>query len=184
MRSMPKVGSIRCSPATRRERPDIVIAYTLACGAGHEFESWFSSGAAFDSQAKRGLVACPICGSTEVGKAIMAPSVARKDKGPTQSSLEPSPPATDASAPPREQKLAVFGERERQLRDLIRALRKHVSETADYVGRRFPEEARQMHQGEIEHRSIWGEASPDEAKALAEEGVEVHQLPTLPDDRN
>jgi hypothetical protein len=78
----------------------------------------------------------------------------------------------------------MLGEPERQLRDMIRALRKHVAENSDYVGRRFPEEARQMHNGEIEHRSIWGEASPDEAKALAEEGVEVHPLPILPDDRN
>jgi hypothetical protein len=78
----------------------------------------------------------------------------------------------------------MLGEAERQLRDMIRAVRKHVAENSDYVGRRFTEEARQMHQGEIEHRSIWGEASPEEAKALAEEGIEVHPLPVLPDDRN
>ncbi|MBV9136315.1 MAG: DUF1178 family protein, partial [Hyphomicrobiales bacterium] len=71
-----------------------------------------------------------------------------------------------------------------KLRDMIRTLRKHVAENADYVGRKFPEEARQMHHGEIEHRSIWGEASHEEAKALAEEGVEVHPLPMLPDERN
>ncbi|MFI5012126.1 MAG: DUF1178 family protein [Hyphomicrobiales bacterium] len=158
-----------------------MIAYTLACDAGHEFESWFSSGSAFDEQARRGLVACPVCGSTKVGKAIMAPSVARKDKGASPSAGEAPAPVAQ---PQPEPKVAVFSERERQLRDMIRALRKHVSENADYVGRRFPEEARQMHSGEIEHRSIWGEASADEAKALAEEGVEVHPLPVLPDDRN
>jgi hypothetical protein len=160
-----------------------VIAYTLACGAGHEFESWFASGSAFDSQSKRGLVTCPICGSAKVGKAIMAPSVARKDKGVPKASTDASPPSAETSVP-GEQKVAMFGERERQLREMIRALRQHVSENADYVGRRFPEEARQMHHGDIEHRSIWGEASAEEAKALAEEGVEVHPLPVLPGDRN
>ena len=159
-----------------------MIRYSLACERGHEFESWFASSAAYDKQAKRGLVACPLCGSTKVGKAVMAPSVARKDKGaPAQL---PVPVAANANAPQAPQKVAMLGEPERQLRDMIRALRKHVAENADYVGRRFPEEARQMHHGEIEHRSIWGEASPDEAKALAEEGVEVHPLPMLPDDRN
>jgi hypothetical protein len=78
----------------------------------------------------------------------------------------------------------VFSEKERQLRDMIRALRKHVAENSDYVGRRFPEEARQMHNGEIEHRSIWGEASAEEAKELVEEGVQVQPLPPLPDDHN
>ena len=164
-----------------------MIAYTLACRAGHEFESWFASGSAFDAQAKRGLVSCPVCGSNKVAKAIMAPSVARKDKGErpavaAEAATAPSPTETSPAAATR--KLAMLGEHERQLRDMIRALRKHVAETSDYVGRRFPEEARQMHHGEIEHRSIWGEASAEEAKALAEEGVEVHPLPVLPDDRN
>jgi hypothetical protein len=162
-----------------------VIAYTLACERGHEFESWFASGSTFDTQAKRGLVTCPICGSAKVAKAIMAPSVARKDRGAPKAGPLPPPAAPQAGGTPSPpQKLAVLGEPERQLRDMIRAVRKHVSENADYVGRRFPEEARQMHNGEIEHRSIWGEASPDEAKELAEEGVEVHPLPVLPDDHN
>jgi hypothetical protein len=168
-----------------------VIAYTLACDSGHEFESWFSSGATFEKQEKRGLIACPICGSTKVGKAIMAPSVARTDKGARQAGMREAGMREDAVEAPSEvpapqaaQPHALFGERERQLRDMIRALRKHVAENADYVGRGFPEEARQMHNGEIEHRSIWGEASPEEAKALAEDGVEVHPLPMLPDDRN
>ena len=160
-----------------------MIAYQLSCDSGHEFESWFASGSAFDAQAKRGLVTCPICGSAKVGKAIMAPSVARKDKGisvPAPAAAA-SPGAAEPQAP---QKHVVMGEGERQMRDMIRALRKHVAENSDYVGRRFSEEARQMHHGEIEHRSIWGEASPEEAKALAEEGVEVHPLPVLPDDHN
>jgi hypothetical protein len=159
-----------------------MIAYKLACDAGHEFESWFASGSAFDAQAKRGLVACPLCGSAKVEKAIMAPAIARKDKG-APAVMSPAPAeSAEPQQPP--QKVAMLGEAERQLRDMIRAVRKHVAENSDYVGRRFTEEARQMHQGEIEHRSIWGEASPEEAKALADEGIEVHPLPVLPDDRN
>jgi hypothetical protein len=165
----------------RAHDEDDMIAYTLACSSGHEFESWFASSAAFDEQKKRRLVACPICGSAKVEKAIMAPSVARTDRSPSPAASEA--PAS-ASTPQPAQPHALLGERERQLRDVIRTLRKHVAENADYVGRSFPEEARQMHNGEIERRSIWGEASVEEAKALAEEGVEVHPLPMLPDDRN
>ena len=162
-----------------------MIAFTLACDAGHEFESWFSSGAAFEQQAKRRLVACPICGSVKVGKTVMAPSVARTDNRSRPGAAAETPAPSGPVAPPTgTQPHAVLGEPERQLRNMIRALRKHVAENADYVGRKFPEEARQMHHGEIEHRSIWGEASAEEAKALAEEGVEVQPLPMLPDERN
>jgi len=162
-----------------------VIAFTLACDAGHEFESWFSSGAAFEQQAKRRLVACPICGSVKVGKTVMSPSVARTDNRSRSRVAAETPASSEPVAPPSAaQPHVVLGEPERQLRNMIRALRKHVAENSDYVGRKFPEEARQMHHGEIEHRSIWGEASAEEAKALAEEGVEVQPLPMLPDERN
>jgi hypothetical protein len=161
-----------------------MISFTLACDRGHEFESWFASGAAFEQQRKRRLVTCPMCGSAKVDKTVMAPAVARTDNRTRQGAVEaPSSPAPLAQ-PPGPQPHAVLGEPERQVRDMIRALRKHVAENSDYVGHKFPEEARQMHHGEIEHRSIWGEASAEEAKALAEEGVEVHPLPLLPDERN
>jgi len=169
----------------RHEGRGVVIAFMLACHAGHEFESWFASGSAYEAQLKRGLVACPVCGSVKIGKAIMSPAVARKDRAaPSAPVLAPVPASGDAASSPAGQAAAMFGERERQLRQMIRALRKHVADNSDYVGRRFPEEALQMHQGEIEHRSIWGEASAEEAKALADEGVEVHALPILPDDHN
>jgi hypothetical protein len=154
-----------------------VIAYTLACEAGHDFESWFVSSSAYDAQVRRGLVSCPICGSTKVAKGLMTPSLARGEK-------DKPAPAPQQNAPPPTRQMAVFSEKERQLRDMVRALRKHVAENSDYVGRRFPEEARQMHNGEIEHRSIWGEASAEEAEALVEEGVQVQPLPPLPDDHN
>jgi hypothetical protein len=159
-----------------------MISFTLACDAGHAFESWFASSSAFEQQRKRRLVTCPICGSAKVGKSVMAPAVARTDNRTRKA--EAPPPLAAGPTPQSAKPHAVLGEPERQLRDMIRALRKHVAETSDYVGRKFPEEARQMHQGEIEHRSIWGEASVEEAKALAEEGVEVQALPVLPDERN
>ena len=73
---------------------------------------------------------------------------------------------------------------EQELRSKLKELREHITKNADYVGQKFPEEARKMHYGEIEHRSIYGEASPDQAKELHEEGIEFHPLPVLPDERN
>jgi hypothetical protein len=149
-----------------------VIRYTLACGKGHSFESWFADSAAYDRQRKRKLVACPHCGSTKVEKAIMAPRLAAR--GPDRIET----PAAD-KAP-----VAMISPQEREFRQKLKELRAHLTKNADNVGARFPEEARKMHYGEAEHRSIYGEASPDEAKALAEEGIEFHPLPVLPDERN
>jgi hypothetical protein len=159
-----------------------MIRYMLACERQHSFESWFQSSAAYDKQAKRGLVTCPICGSAKVEKAIMAPRLARADVP------EPPPPAPTppAAAPPAPTKtpVAIMSSQERELRQKLRELRDHVTKNANYVGGKFPEEARKIHYGETEHRSIYGEASPDEARALHEEGIEFHPLPILPDDQN
>jgi hypothetical protein len=162
-----------------------VIRYALACERGHGFESWFASSAAYDKQVKRGLVACPLCGSAKVEKAIMAPALSgtRKRGGLTASG--PVPDAAPAAAEPTPPApVAMLSEQERVLRGKLKELRDHLVKNADYVGPKFPEEARRMHYGEIEHRSIYGEASPDDAKALHEEGIEFHPLPSLPDERN
>ncbi len=154
-----------------------MIRYALSCEKGHGFESWFESSSAYDKQAARGLIDCPVCGSTKVGKAIMAPGIA---KGGRASAREaPAPPAQEIRAP-----MAMLSERERELRSKLKELRDHVTKNADYVGEKFPEEARKMHYGDIEHRSIYGEASPSEAAELVEEGIELHPLPVLPEDRN
>jgi hypothetical protein len=155
-----------------------MIRYSLRCERDHGFESWFQSSSAFDSQVKRKLVTCPTCGSAKIEKAIMAPRVVSKKGG------ERAPPAatSDAPAPPSPQPLMMAQERE--LRAKLKELRDHIINNADNVGERFPNEARKMHYGEIEHRPIYGEASPDEARALIEEGVEVSPLPVLPEDRN
>jgi hypothetical protein len=167
-----------------------MIRYSLACERGHAFDSWFANSSAYDKQTKRGLVACPMCSSTKVEKAIMAPRLTRSDKAidvpaPAPAAAPaPAPPAASAPAPQGAEPVAMISPQERELRSKLKELRDHLTKNAENVGRKFPEQARQMHYGEIEHRSIYGEASPQEAKELHEEGVEFHPLPVLPDERN
>ena len=161
-----------------------MIRYSLHCENDHDFESWFASSDAYDKQVKRKLVTCPVCGSAKVEKAIMAPRLARTDK--QRSPMPEAPPAPIPAPVVPEQKapVAMLSPQEREFRQKLKALRDHLTKNAEHVGSRFPEEAREMHYGEIEHRSIYGEASPDEAEALYEEGIEFHPLPVLPEDRN
>jgi hypothetical protein len=163
-----------------------VIHYALVCQAGHTFESWFANSAAYDKQVKRGLVTCPICGSAKVEKALMAPALGRGSRKGRE--IEAPVAAADAQPPaeavPDKAPVAMLSQQEHELRTKLKELRDHLVKNADYVGPKFPEEARRMHYGEIEHRSIYGEASPDDAKSLHEEGIEFHPLPRLPDERN
>ena len=159
-----------------------MIHYNLRCDQGHAFESWFQSSSAYESQEKRKLVSCPVCGSNRVERAIMAPRIASKKAREEITGPTPAPaPATEMTSPAPTPLLMA---QERELRAKLKELRDHIVKNADNVGERFPNEARKMHYGEIEHRPIYGEASPDEAKALIDEGVEVMPIPTLPDDRN
>ena len=161
-----------------------MIRYALVCEKGHAFESWFPDSAAYDKQVKRKLVACPHCGSAKVEKAIMAPRLAGAKKH--AASVE-APPEAPVVAPDKAQEkasVAMISPQEQEFRSKLKELREHLTKNADHVGTKFPEEARKMHYGEIEHRSIYGVASAEEAKDLAEEGVEFHPLPVLPDDRN
>jgi hypothetical protein len=157
-----------------------MIRYALRCDHDHSFESWFQSSSAYESQVKRKLVSCPTCGSMTVEKAIMAPRIVgkkgRESAAPTLS--EPTEIVPQASSTP------LVMAQERELRAKLKELRDHIVKNADNVGESFPNEARKMHYGEIEHRPIYGEASPDEARALIDEGVEVSPLPVLPEDRN
>ena len=148
-----------------------MIKYALACEQAHAFESWFPSSDAYEAQLKRGLVTCPVCNSATVEKQIMAPSVARKDKAPV-----PAGPAAAA--------VASLSDKEREIRAMLRAMRDHVVQNAENVGQGFADEARRMHYGEAEQRSIYGEAAPAEARDLIEEGIDVLPLPIVPDDRN
>ncbi|MEH3119742.1 MAG: DUF1178 family protein [Methylorubrum populi] len=162
-----------------------MIRFTLACDAGHAFESWFPSGSAYDEQAASGLVTCPFCDSAKVAKAPMAPAVARTDRAPAKAAApRPAPPEAQGPAQAETASVPMIAEPERPLRALLRAVREHVVASAEHVGRRFADEARAIHYGEAEGRPIYGEASPKEARALAEEGIEVMPLPPAPDDRH
>ena len=161
-----------------------MIRYALLCEKGHAFESWFQDSAAYDKQAKRGLVNCPHCGSTEVDKAIMAPRLSGSRKGAAPIEAPGEVPAAVPEKPQEKAPVAMISPREQELRAKLKELRDHLTKNADHVGTKFPEEARKMHYGETEHRSIYGEASPEDARALAEEGIEFHPLPILPDERN
>jgi hypothetical protein len=152
-----------------------MIRYRLQCHEGHEFEAWFRNAAAFDRQSKRKLVACPQCESTQVTKALMAPSVVTSKK----TSRKPASPKAPAAEP---QRVANAGQRE--LMQMMRKLREEVIAKSEYVGPRFAEEARKIHNEETEARGIYGEASQNEIKELVEDGVEVYPLPTLPEDHN
>ena len=158
-----------------------MIRYALVCGKGHSFESWFTNSAAFDKQAKRGLVSCPVCGDPKVEKAIMTPKVSTgaEPGGPAVPTTESGEAKPESKAP-----VALMSPQEREFRQKLKELREHLTKNADYVGQKFPEVARKMHYGEIDHRSIYGEASPQQAKELHEEGIEFHPLPLLPDERN
>jgi hypothetical protein len=156
-----------------------MIRYNLRCERGHAFESWFQSSQAYETQEKRKLVNCPSCGSAKVERAIMAPQIVSKK---SRDRTAPVPAATADTAVPSSTPLMMAQERE--LRAKLRELRDHIVKNADNVGERFPNEARKMHYGDIEHRPIYGEASPEEARSLIDEGVEVSPLPVLPDDRN
>jgi len=156
-----------------------MIRYNLRCERDHAFESWFQSSSAYETQEKRKLVNCPVCGSAKVERAIMAPQIVSQ-KG--RDVAVPAPAAaTEATAPAS---TPLMMAQERELRAKLKELRDHIVKNADNVGERFPNEARKMHYGDIEHRPIYGEASPEEARSLIEEGVEVSPLPVLPDDRN
>jgi hypothetical protein len=153
-----------------------MIRYTLACDEGHEFESWFPGSAAFDEQARRGLVECPTCRSTHVRKSIMAPALTRGG-GEREAAAAESPVVAEPSSPAVDEGPAA-------LREMVRALRAAVVAHTTDVGAAFPEEARKMHFGEAEHRPIRGEATPDEARELIEDGVAIMPVPVLPEERN
>ena len=133
-----------------------MIRYALACDQDHEFEAWFDSSVSYDDQAERGLVECPFCASRGVKKQIMAPAVAGTKR------------TTGAGLP-----LAA----RTMMMERIEQARRHVEETFDYVGDRFAQEARDIHEGAGEVRNIYGEATPPEVRALAEDGITVAPLP-------
>ena len=147
-----------------------MIRYSLKCDQAHEFDAWFRSSAAYDEQRAGGHVACAVCGSTGVEKALMTPGVAGERNEPGQNEPgqnEPSQTVPNLSKPgsPAEAMLAE--------------MRRKVETTSDYVGKEFATEARRIHDGESDQRAIWGEASLDDARALKDDGVPVAPIPWM-----
>lgn len=140
-----------------------MIQFTLACDGGHRFDAWFKNAQAFDEQAQKGVLSCPVCESRQVEKALMAPAVARGS--------ETTPLA--AGHPQFENYVKA-----------LRKLRRKMTAEADYVGEKFAEEARKIHYAEVEARGIYGEASREEVEGLVEEGIAFMPLPSVPEEHN
>ena len=144
-----------------------MIQFSLKCDRGHRFDSWFQSSAAFEKLQAAGMISCAVCGSTQVEKGIMAPRVADSR---SKADKTEQPPGQDrplsAPANPAEQALTE--------------MRKQIEKNSEYVGANFASEARRMHSGESPERSIHGEARPDEARKLIEDGVPITPLPFMP----
>ena len=152
-----------------------MIRYSLSCHQGHAFDAWFAGSDAYEQQNEAGLVPCPVCGSVEISKSLMTPSVSTSKRKQAQTpAAEPEksvPVASQPALPP--EALAQ-----------MRALREKVTANAEYVGADFAEEARKIHYGEREQAGIYGEAALDDVISLQEEGIDVLPLPVLPEDRN
>ena len=141
-----------------------MIRFSLTCENDHGFEAWFRNNEDFDTQKKRGFVECPSCASRKIEKALMAPAVSSSRK--------------------REKMALAMSEQQRQTMAQIKALTEKIREGAENVGDKFAEEARKIHFGETEPRGIYGEATQEEARSLAEDGVEFMPIPVFPEDRN
>jgi len=162
-----------------------MIHYQLRCSEAHEFDGWFKDSATFDRQAGLGQVECPTCGDVKVERALMTPSVSTRTVKPAPSmeiEREPQPPAGSAVAtrpapaiPPQ-----VVAKLPAQMVAVLQRMRAEVEKNCDYVGPEFAEEARKMHRGESDKRGIYGETTPDEAEALADEGIQVASIPWVP----
>ena len=178
-----------------------MIHYQLRCGSGHDFDGWFSDSAAFDAQAKAGFVECPTCGNTGVAKRLMAPAIPKKGarrrqetapkaenstEAPAQS---PTPPSPTAGGPAQGGGM-VSGPMPAQLVALLQRMRSEVERNCEYVGPKFAEAARRLHEQQREGaqgegnaappHGIYGEATDAEAEALRDEGIEVARIPWVP----
>ncbi len=146
-----------------------MIRYDLICAKGHQFDGWFSDSAAYDTQAKRGMISCTHCGVNKIEKQIMAPGIAAKGNRKSETQA-----MTAGQLDPRATALM----------QMMRDYRKHVTENSENVGTQFADEARKIHFKEVKERPIYGEATADDAKALIEDGIDVHPIPRLREDGN
>lgn len=142
-----------------------MIRFALNCANGHGFEGWFPGSEGFEAQKSTGSVSCPVCGSSDVDKSLMTPAVATSRRGVSRTAGAQIAHDADAIA-------------------MLRKMREHLTDKADNVGDRFAEEARRIHYDEADKRGIYGKATADEVRSLADEGIEFHPLPVLPEDHH
>ena len=178
-----------------------MIKYQLICDQTHEFEGWFGDSAAFESQQESGFLTCPVCGSADVRRALMAPNLASPKTRKTDLAEQPGPPSAEAptkapakdpdprtaptSPPPSPAAATLPPEAAQKMQALMtqmRALQAKIRSECRDVGEGFAEEARKMHYGEAEPEGIYGRATPEEREALDEEGIEIMDFPLLPKD--
>lgn len=146
-----------------------MIHYALRCDQDHGFDGWFKDSATFEKMARRGLVDCPSCGSTRVERALMAPAIGK--------GAPPRAPAPKPASAPAAPAKAASGPLPAEAVAMLQRLRAEIEKNCDYVGPRFAEEARRIHEGEAEARGIYGEATAEEAEALREEGIGFETIP-------
>ena len=165
-----------------------MIKYQLICDKSHEFEGWFGNSAAFESQQESGFLTCPVCGSADVRRALMAPNLAspktrKTDLAEQQPSAQPEPQPQPQA--PQQASAALPPAAARKMQELMsemRALQTKIREECRDVGNDFAEEARKIHYGEVEPEGIYGQATAEEREALDEEGIEIMDMPWLPKD--
>ena len=165
-----------------------MILFALRCSQGHAFEAWFRDNATYEEQAQAGTITCAVCGDGKVGKALMAPALGRRspprEVGPERDRKDGDQgapgPERGGGAPPSPDRPNLDPERAGGAMRALREIQQHIEKNFDHVGPRFAEEARKMHYGEADRRSIYGEATGAEAKELGDEGIEVGQIPWLP----
>ena len=161
-----------------------MIHYTVRCSHDHEFDGWYKDSGAFDRLAKRGLVECPTCGDTKIARALMAPAVSTREALPAPIPTAAPPAPASAAQPPMQPAgppmAMAGGPIPDQMRAMLQRMRAEVEKSCDYVGPAFADEARKIHRGESEQRSIYGETTQDQAEALSDEGIEFARIPWVP----
>ena len=141
-----------------------MIRYDLVCENEHFFESWFKDSKTYQKQLKANEIVCPECSSCSISKSLMAPGIPKKTNTENGNVIANSSSST--------------------LNNAIRKIRNEIKKNSEYVGDKFPEEARKIHYNEAEMRSIYGEASKKEITDLVDEGIDIIQIPEIPDDKN
>ena len=141
-----------------------MIRYDLICENEHFFESWFKDSKSYQKQLEANEIACPKCNNSNISKSLMAPGIPKKTNTKNGNVI-----ANSSSS---------------SINNAIRKIRDEIKKNSEYVGDQFPEEARKIHYNEAEMRSIYGKASKKEITELVDEGIDIIQIPEIPDDKN